>query len=384
MPRRKKRAAWGSLVEVERNVWRLRYWANGPDGYRRRSATIRGTRKQAEQKRSELMLAHSEDAPCPTVGEVWERHVMPEMASRVEGGDLSPRSERAYQRSWESVVAPTWADVPCDQVKPLAIQQWISGLTLSQARRAVQVLSTAFVHAVRYDYCDRNPMREKYLMPPKSTVKERDKGVWTLDELGEVWRAVRTGAPWMEPAFIIAAFGGARVSESLGVIAGEVERAERDGVTVALVPIVRQITKEQGVSDRLKTERSRRVAVVVGRAAETLLARAESLPPDAWLTGDGVGGWCSRDRLNGGWRRDVLPLLPDDQRHLFQSLRNSWQTNMRWALDMPPYIVEPLMGHVGAGVTGQYYDRPHALMLADAVADAYRRNPYDRDWDWLD
>lgn len=379
---RKKRAAWGNLTQVEPNVWRIRYWSSGPDGYRRRSCTVRGSRKDAERRRAELMLAHSDEAPCPTVGEVWESYVVPEIRRRSEEGDLSPRTVTAYLRCWDAVVAPAWSGVPCDAVRPLQVQQWLSGLTLSQAKRGTQVLSLAFVHAVRYGLCGSNPMREKYLMPSKSTVRARDKGVWTLDELGAVWQAVRSGAPWMEPAFLVAAFGGARVSESLGVIAGEVEVVERMGVPVALVPILRQITKEQGVSNRLKTERSRRVAVVCGRAAGVLASRAASLPADAWLTNDGLGGYASRDRLNRAWNRDVLPLLPEDQRHLFQSLRNSWQTNCRWSLGIAPEHVEPLMGHVGQGVTGQFYDRPRTLMLADVVARAYLEHPFDAGWFW--
>ena len=380
---RKKRAAWGSLTQVDASTWRIRYWAEGPDGYRRCSKTVRGTRLDAEKVRAELMLLHGDDAPCPTVGEVWEKFVVPETQNRVNDGDLSPRTQDAYRRSWHADVETRWRDVPCDQVKPLQVQQWLSQLTYSQAKRAVQVMSITFVHAVRYGLCERNPMREKYLMPSKSTVKRRDTGVWTLDELGEVWKAVRRGAAWMEPAFIIAAFGGARVSESMGVLAGEVELVDCDGVTVALIPIVRQLTKGEGVSDRLKTERSRRVAIVPGRAALRIASIAETLPNDCPLTNDGMRRYSTRDRLNRAWNRDVLPLLPEDQRHLFQSLRNSWQTNCRWTLEMPPQYVEPLMGHVGQGVTGQHYDRPRVLMLAGAVADAYRKHPYDEGWEWV-
>jgi hypothetical protein len=46
---RKKRAAWGSLTQIDSTTWRLRFWASGPDGYRRRSKTIRGTRLDAER-----------------------------------------------------------------------------------------------------------------------------------------------------------------------------------------------------------------------------------------------------------------------------------------------------------------------------------------------
>ena len=387
MPRRKKktRAAWASLTEVQQNVWRIRYWGKDSNGtYRRMSRTVRGSRMDAERVRSELMLEHSEDAPCPTVAQAWERWVLPDMERRAESADISIRTRTAYVRSWSADVEPTWGDVPCDAVRPLAIQQWLLGLGLSQAKRALQLLTLVLDYAVRYELIDHNAARERYIMPSKSTVTQRDKGVWTLDELGDVWRVVRANARWMEPAFLIAAFGGARVSESVGVLAGEVERVDVDGVPLALVPIVRQVTKETGVSDRLKTESSRRTAIVPGRAALALESAAAALPADWPLTHDGMGAFTSRDRLNRAWRRDVLPMLPESQRHIFQNLRNSWQTNCRWTLGIAPYYVEVLMGHVGAGVTGRHYDRPQVLMFAETVARAYAAHPYDAGWTWLD
>lgn len=345
---------------------------------------MRGTRMDAERVRSELMLEHSEDAPCPTVGDAWRRWVLPDLERRLEGADISVRTHSAYLRAWGADVEPTWADVPCDAVRPLAVQQWLLGLGLSQAKRALQLLTLVLDYAVRYELIDHNVAREKYIMPSKTTVTPRDKGVWTLDELGDVWRAVRAEAPWMEPAFLLAAFGGCRVSESVGPMAGEVERMDVDGVPLALVPIVRQVTKETGVSDRLKTESSRRTVIVPGRAALALEAAAAALPAEWPLTHDGAGAFVSRDRLNRTWRLDVLPSLPEGQRHIFQNLRNSWQTNCRWTLGMAPWLIESLMGHVGAGVTGRHYDRPQVLMFAETVARAYAAHPYDAAWAWLD
>lgn len=371
------------MAEVKPGIWRIRFWAAGPDGYKRRSKTVRGSRLEAEKVRSELMLQHSDDAPCPTVAQAWEKWVLPDIDHRTESADISIRTRTAYLRAWSADVETAWGDVPCDAVRPLAVQQWLLGLGLSQAKRALQLLTLVLDYAVRYELIDHNPARERYIMPSKTTVKRRDKGVWTLDELGLVWRSVRDNARWMEPAFLLAAFGGCRVSESVGPMAGEVERMELHGVPLALVPIVRQVTKETGVSDRLKTEGSRRTVIVPGRAAVALWAAADTLPADWPLTNDGAGAFVSRDRLNRSWRLDVLPSLPEDQRHIFQNLRNSWQTNCRWSLGMAPWLVEPLMGHVGAGVTGQHYDRPQVLMFAETVAKAYAAHPYDESWTWL-
>ena len=373
MPRRKKRAAWGSLVEVERNVWRLRYWANGPDGYRRRSATIRGTRKQAEQKRSELMLAHSEDAPCPTVGEVWEQWALPDFERRVADGDMAENSLMMYRSTWRRYVEPIWSTTPCDAVRPLAIQQWLSQLSLTQAQRSIQLMRSALDYAVRYELIGHNPARERYLMPSKSTIERRDDGIWTLPELRDAWQAVR--GEWFEPAFLLAGFGGLRVGEALGVMASDVDAANVDGVQIAAVKVVRQIPNNGIEPARLKTAQSERTAILAGSAAERLLVLSDDA--DGYLSGDGMGCASSQRRLLNAWERAQLPV-----RHPFRNLRNSWQTWMRWTMRMEPWAIETLMGHKFAGVTGQHYDRPTREVLARMVADAYRERPYDAGWNW--
>lgn len=374
MARRKsKRSAWGALTQVDDSTWRIRYWSAGPDGYRRRSKTVRGSRLDAERVRSELMLLHSEDAPCPTVGEVWESYALPDLERRVEDGDLAPDTLVQYRRWWRKHVTPTWGHVPCDMVKPLAVQQWLYGLTRSQAANATLVLAKAMDYAVRYGWAQTNPMRERYVMPGRSTVAERDKGTWTLAGLRGVWE--RLYGTWMEAAFLLSAFGSARVGESLGVLAGEVERHDLDGVPVALVPITRQVAHHGArMAERTKTVESARWLVLVGSAAARLCDIAESMPPDWPLTNDGMGNVVSQGRFTDCWRREGME-------HPYRNLRNSWQTWVRWELGLETRYIEVLMGHKLKGTTGQHYDRPHAEQLAAVVADAYRARPFDAGWD---
>jgi hypothetical protein len=371
--RKKARAAWASITEVERGQrYRIRYWGKDSDGqYRRRSETVRGTRRDAERRRAQLMLEHSEDAPCPTVGQAWERWCVPEMEQRIASGDLTRHSLKLYESAWRNHVAPTWADVALDAVRPLRIQQWISGLGASQARYATLTLSKVMDYAVRYEYVDHNPMREKYLMPSKQTIQRADAGVWTLDELGEAWSQLR--GKWFEPAFLLAAFGSCRVGESLGPLADEVELRDVDGVPVALVAVVRQVDNAGGVTDALKTEQSRRTVCVPGKAALRLHELSSAIPPDWFLTHDGQGLPQSQRRLGKAWREAGMA-------HPFRNLRNSWQTNCRWELGMPPWLLEPMMGHAGRDVTGRHYDRPQADVFAEAVARAYSERPFDANW----
>jgi len=376
--RSRKRAAWGALTQVDASTWRIRYWSSGPDGYRRRSKTVRGTRKDAERVRAELMLAHGEDAPCLTVGEAWERWYEPDLVRAVDEGEASPQTLAQYRSAWRNHVAPTWADVPCDSVRPLAVQQWITSLGHSQAVAGKALFQRVMDYAVRYECVVSNPLRERYVMPPKSTVRRRDEGVWTLDELGEVWRAVH--GQWFEAAFLLAAFGGLRVGEAMGVTAADVRAVVARGQPVTLVRVARQVANRGEVTETLKNEQSRRVVAIPGRAGARLLALAGSC--DGYLSGDGMGGHSTQRRMAAQWEREVLPSLRPELRHPFKNLRNSWQTNCRWSLGLPPWLIEPMMGHVGEGVTGRHYDRPQADMFADAMADAYAAHTFDAGWTW--
>jgi hypothetical protein len=112
-----------------------------------------------------------------------------------------------------------------------------------------------------------------------------------------------------------------------------------------------------------------------------LLELAESC--DVWLAGDGVGGFCKRHQIRFGWDAAIKEVKAE-LRHPYKNLRNSWQTNMRWSLKIPPWIIEPMMGHVGEGTTGHHYDKPQAELFAETLASAYENNRYDADWTWLD
>ena len=373
MARKKRRSAWASILEVEPGArYRIRYWAKGPDGdYRRRSETVRGSRKDAEKRRAELMLDHSDDAPCPTVRQAWEQWCLPDLRSLRESGDFAPLSVRAHETAWRLHVEPTWGSVQLDAVRPLQVQQWLSGLTRSQAQTAMATLSRIMDYAVRYELVSHNPMREKYLLPSKSTIERADAGVWSLSDLEGVWDRVR-GA-WYEPAVLLAAFGGCRLGESLSPRASDVSRHESRGVELAVVSITGQIPPKGTDVVRPKTEQSARPVVLAGSPARRILSFAESMPDGWFLTNDGQGNACPQSRMKAAWRALRME-------HPFRNLRNSWQTWMRWELRVQPHFIEPMMGHKLPGVTGAHYDRPQADVFCDVVAEAYLACPFDKDW----
>ena len=370
---RRKRSAWGSITEKERGRrYVIRYYATTDErGYMRHSETVRGTRADAERRRAELLLDHSADAPCPTVAQAWERWCWPDLERQCADGDLAPLTLKQYEKNWRLYIAPRWADVPLDQVRPLHVQQWISTMKAGPAGQSVRAMARIMDYGVRYEVIGHNPMRERYVMPSKSTIERADKGVWKLQELDGVWQRVR--GQWWEPAFLLAAFGGCRLGESMAPLASDVSRAEVDGITVALVAITCQVAPSGTDVVRCKTPQSVRTVALVGLAAERILALAADLPPDCPLTNDGLGGHQRQSRMKEAWRQMRME-------HPFRNLRNGWQTWMRWDMKVEPHFIEAMMGHRVAGVTGAHYDRPDAEQFARVMADAYRRNRYDEKW----
>ena len=372
MPR--MRSDWGCVQEIDRGRrYRLRWWAETPEGYRRCSEVVRGTRREAHDRLAAIRLAHSADAPCPTVGEAWESWYLPERRRRVESGDMAPSSLERYESVWAAHASGRWGKVPMDRVRPLDVQRWLDGMAGTSAAMALSVLRLVGDYGARYGVTSGNPFRERYVMPPSSTVRRGDAGVWRLSELLALWGAAM--GSWAEPAVLLSAFGSCRVGESLACRAEEVTRIDSGRVAVAVVPVARQLAHQgRQVSEALKTERSRRPVVLPGPAGERMLAIARDMGP-GWLVRDSDGGTVTQARyqreLDGAIGRAGLP------RHPASRLRSSWQTYMRWDWGVEPRYIEPMMGHILPGVTGRHYDRPDADQYARIAAGAYAAHPYD-------
>ena len=345
---RRMRSDWGSIACVRKGVWRIRYWAETETGYRRCSETVRGTRRMAGDRLAELRMEHGHDAPCPTVGACWKRWYLPDRTRMVEQGDLAQQSLEQYRSTWRCHVGPRWASVPADQVRPLDVQQWLLGLKRVAAESSLHLLRQILDYAARYGYVGTNPMAIRYLLPSASTVSRREDGIWSCDELGDVWRAC-WGA-WFESAFLLAGFGGCRVGEALGVRGDDVRLEQVNGVSMTFVRIERQIDARSREASRTKNQWSTRTALLAGRPAERLLALAKSCDASEYLAHPVDRAHASQLAL----RRDFAERLDAAKVpvHLFKNLRKAWQTNMRWVLHLPPWAIEPMMGHVGAGVTG--------------------------------
>ncbi|MCI6843293.1 MAG: hypothetical protein MR874_00825 [Coriobacteriaceae bacterium] len=85
-----RRAAWGSVEEMVRGKkYRLRYWASTPEGYRRVSEIVYGTRADAEDVRAQRRLDHGRERATPTVSAAYERWWLPNFERRVAEGEAA-------------------------------------------------------------------------------------------------------------------------------------------------------------------------------------------------------------------------------------------------------------------------------------------------------
>lgn len=380
MPRR--RSSWGCVTRLDRDRYRLRWWALEGGTYERRSKVVRGTRREAERALAKIRAGMDETQRGPrrvgrrvTVGEAYERWWLPKATCEVEDGRRANSTLMQAKSTWRRHVAPRWATVRVDDVAPLGVQQWLSTMTRMPSRSSLYLLRRVLDLAQLYGQVPTNVARMKYDLP--ETQSTHPEGVYRADQLAEIAEGLRGSLA--EPAAILCAFGSCRVGEALGVACEDASFTRRGPHTIAVVEIRRQMCSDGTVSDRLKNRWSYRPVVVPEPWSLRLMdiVSARLAASEAWLSDDGNGCPLRQKTALKSWSQafsDDGPLhhLPDLR---MRALRRSWETVMRWELGVPPERVEKMMGHVGHGVTGRHYDRPDAAQFVTTIVDALDAHP---------
>lgn len=342
------RSSWGSVRHISRDRWELRWWGKDKrtGEYRRMSKTHHGTRRTAEHALAELRVLHSDDAPVPSVSVVWREF--------CEGKDVKPQTSDKRLMAYSAL---PWKEREVDSITALEVQQWLmeTDTAPSTARRAVSVLREIMDVSVLHGWIVANPLSVKLVMPK---VEHRPKYVWTYDQLCEMWPR----GEWWEAAYLLQAFGAARVGESLAVVAADCWMIG----DVFCAPIRGQVKNgSAGLVDYAKNDQSIRTLMVAGDAA----GRLWELSRDGrtWLTDDGGGMWCSYYSLRNTW-------LATGAEQPMKQLRASCETWWRWDMGLESHVIERLMGHIPlsmGGVTAKHYDSATDQQVARTLAAAY-------------
>ena len=373
---RRQRDEWGSIQTVRRDLHYIRYWADLQDGrgYRRCREAVHGSKRDAQRRRAELRAAHAGDDPRMTFGQVREVLWLPAQRDRLASGDLAQNTMSLYETMWRRHIAPKWAGEAVDDIDPLEVQRWLLGLTKWNAVHSLSLAASIADVAIMYRRATTNPFRVAkgaYRMPTETA--RHTKAVWNLDTVGRAVEALRDTA--LEVPVMLVGLGSCRVGEAMGQKASEVEFSEEHGMTVARVPVVRQLLKSGELSDKLKTRWSYRTVCVPEPWSLRLreIVREREASGLEWLNDNGLGDIVSRRAVWTNWERAFREggALEGFEKIPLTSLRNSWETYMRWELGVSPDIVDSMMGHGGKDVRTLHYDRPLPDVYAETCALAH-------------
>lgn len=365
------RSTFGCVQRMARDVYRLRWHEDAPEGRVRRSETVYGTRREAELRMAEIHASVGKVyGGAPTVAQCYERWWLPDARARLEDGSLAKSSWITFTGHWKNHVEPKWGKVPVDKIRKDKVVEWLQEMSAGTANVSRTVARQVLDFPVRYDVIQSNPFDVRARMPTKSNAHSKD--VYDLDGLLRVARAFE-GSP-IEAAVLLSAFGSCRVGEALAVEASDVSRIEALGVRFAGANICKQVSRsDASVVGRLKNKWSHRTVLLPESVGDRLIEIASR---GGWLCDDGTGrpvnGYAADRMWTKGVKEAGFPKIP------LRNLRNSWRTAMSYEVGVDHDTVERLMGHSVDGTSGKYYDRPVAQQLAESFARAYLGRPFAR------
>src|SRR6266704_2262612 len=199
-------------------VWVLRYRETLADGSKRVPSLIVGsiekypTESRARTASMSLLLSINqgkpEGVPVP-FGAVIERYLAQELPER--------NSTASRYRSWlKNYIKPKWAECSLDQIKPLAVEDWLKRLCLAPKSKShlKNLMRVLFNAAMRWELIpyQLNPM--SLVRVKDGSKRKREPKALSADEFRQMLEHVPEPFRTM---CIVAMFMGLRVSEVLGL-----------------------------------------------------------------------------------------------------------------------------------------------------------------------
>jgi integrase len=173
------------------DVWIFRWREAGPDGSSKQRKAIVGTVDSLTTEAAALKAAHalridanqqtpqSEGGPT-TIAELISHYRLKELVGENQGRKaFSTRAAyECYLKAW---IIPRWGSHRLDQVKPVAVEEWLDGIKRAKGTKAKirNLMSAIFHHAMRYEWTDRNPIK----LVRQSAKREKVPEVLELAEL---------------------------------------------------------------------------------------------------------------------------------------------------------------------------------------------------------
>jgi integrase len=238
--------------------WELKFDA-GRDSQNKRIIQYRsfkGSKREAQQKLTELMAAVTKGAYVPrssiTVGE----HVAERIERWEQLGKISGKTAERYRELHANQITPHLGTILLQELKSSAIERWhatlktsgrkdgAGGLSALTIRHAHRLLSKALKEAARHDLVVRNVASDE--APPRAEREEVT--ILTAQQVRDVVEELR-GKP-LYTKVIISLFTGMRRAEILGLRWSHIDLD-------AKVITVREAVEETNAGLRLKEPKSK-------------------------------------------------------------------------------------------------------------------------------
>lgn len=192
---RRTRYQQGSVQREKRqkgpDVWIFRWREVGADGVGKYRKAIVGsvlalaTEASALKAAQALRIDANQETPQSeggpgTIAELVAHYRLKELVGENQGRKaFSTRAGyECYLKAW---ILPRWGEHRLDQVKPVAVEEWLDSIKRAKGTRAKirNIMSAIFHHAMRYEWVDRNPIK----LVRQSAKRERVPDVLDLAEL---------------------------------------------------------------------------------------------------------------------------------------------------------------------------------------------------------
>jgi integrase len=100
------------------------------------------------------------DGGPKTLAELIAHYRLKELAGEKQGRK-SFSTRAAYESYLNGWIVPRWGDLRIDQVKSVAVEEWLDSIKRVKGTRAKirNIMSAIFHHAMRYEWVDRNPIK---------------------------------------------------------------------------------------------------------------------------------------------------------------------------------------------------------------------------------
>jgi len=164
---KRRRYQFGSLTKknnrLSEDVWQFRFYETTPEGHRYRRSTTIGTVAQYPTKthalriieplRLRLNLHHRFGRPI-SIGALIDHYVERELPERRHS---TQQSHSSTLKRW---ILPRWGDRPLEEIKPVAVEEWLRSLTLAPKTKVNlrSLFHLIYEHARRWELTDRNPI----------------------------------------------------------------------------------------------------------------------------------------------------------------------------------------------------------------------------------